>query len=40
MGCDPSHGNRKFLFIEFYLSNSNNIYKLGLHEGMFFDQKF
>jgi len=40
MGCDPSHGHRKFLFIEFYLSNSNNIYKLGIHEGMFFDQKF
>jgi hypothetical protein len=40
MGCDPSPGNRKFLFIEFYLSNGNNIYKLGLHEGMFFDQKF
>jgi hypothetical protein len=40
MGCDPSHGSRKFLFIEFYLSNSNNIYKLGIHEGMFFNQKF
>jgi len=40
MGCDPSRGHRKFLFIEFYLSNSNNIYKLGIHEGMFFNQKF
>jgi hypothetical protein len=40
MGCDPSHGNRKLLFIKFYLSNSNNIYKLGLNEGTFFDQKF
>jgi hypothetical protein len=40
MGGDPSPGNRKFLFVKFYLNNSNNIYNIGLHEGMFFDQKF
>ena len=40
MDGSPCPSNKKFLFVEFYLNNDKNIYKLGTHQGMFLDQAF